>query len=669
MNKLGFYIEVSTRQWISEALVEVKPPTILWHAGDRGKLQEIRRWRSPDSFIIGRVFLENQEQDAMLKSADPAAEGRKLADRILNYDYGYATEKVNDRLLIDAWMSLNEAAPGPASGAFRSNPTGITQKLRAYDAFMVGFRQQLQTQKLEAVAFNFAAGNFTAANHYLDYFQGTLQSYRYLGFHEYGWPTLKPGPDVATSALLYRTCMEGIRQKYGARFEVIITECGLARMYKYPVDPPGDVGWLWSGDALSQDQYWEALAWYNAELCRDLYVKGACLYQVGHGGRWETFRHLGEDNEGRSIQIISRIAKLRETSAPPEPVQPPVEPLPTDLAGLKQRAAALEGQLAPAAQQLAQLAQLAAQKPPLDTAADQAKQAAALLDALTALQGRMQRAQAQLAQRSGATPALRQRAANLQDQLAAQRDRVAAVAGLAPAISQAQKDLQAALAGLGNLPDLQQRMASLLPAVKKLRADLDKGVDGDAEIVLQNPAPGARVSQSFGQNPAVYQPFGLAGHEGIDYACALATSVKAAADGVVFRSGATPGTYGPDKNQGPYGIRVIMEHTWGSQRGYTVYAHLSSVSVKEGDHIQTGDEVGKSGNTGNSSGPHLHFSLILVGNRDEGYKSALADDAWFHDPTPFMPSARSTEDWIEWDADGLHDEEIICLPPTRPEEM
>ena len=183
------------------------------------------------------------------------------------------------------------------------------------------------------------------------------------------------------------------------------------------------------------------------------------------------------------------------------------------------------------------------------------------------------------------------------------------MAGLAPAISQAQKDLQAALAGPSNLPALQKQMSSLLAAVKGLRADLEKGADSDAEISLQNPAPGVGIRQSFGQNPAAYKSFGLAGHEGIDYACALGTPIRAAADGVVFRSGATSGEYGPDKNQGPYGIRVTVEHTRGSQKGYTVYAHLSSVSVQVGDRVQAGDEVGKSGNTGHSTGAHLHFEV------------------------------------------------------------
>lgn len=691
MNKLGFYIEVSTRQWISEALAEVKPPTILWHAGDRGKLQEIRRGLSPDSFIIGRIYLENQEQDAMLRSADPAAEGRKLADRILNYDMGYATERVNDRLLIDAWMSLNEAAPGPASSNFQSDPAEIKQKLKAYDAFMVGFRQQLQTQKLEAVAFNFAAGNFTQASHYLEWFPLTLQSYKYLGFHEYGWPALKPGPDVATGALLYRACLDGIRQKYGDRHEVIITECGLARMYKHPVDPPGDVGWLWPGETIAQDRYWESLAWYNAELCRDAYVKGVCLYQVGHGGgKWETFRHLGEDNQHQSIQIISRIAKLRDARGPdpdgpklpddpklPDGPKLPDEPLPADLAGLKKRAADLEGKLTLAGQQLAPLAQLAAQKPLLDAAAGQAAQAADTLKAITALQARVSRAQAQLAQRSDATPALRQRVTDLQTNLAALQGRVKAVADLAPAITQAQKDLQAALIKLGNLPVLQKQTTDLLAATKKLRADLDKGLSSGDEISLQNPAPGVGITQHFGQNPAVYGKFDLAGHEGIDYKCAIGTPIKAAADGVVYRRGAVPGKYGPDKNQGPYGIRVIVEHTWGAQKGYTVYAHLSSDSVKVGDRVQAGDEVGKSGNTGYSSGAHLHFSLILAGKGHEGYKSLLADDTWYHDPAPYITGSRGVDDWIddwfegdEGDEGDLHgDEEIVCIPPTRPEEM
>ncbi len=73
MNKLGFYIENTTVPFLREALREVKPPTILVHAGDRGLLQEIRRDLSPDSFVVGRMFVPLSEQEAWLNDPDPRA--------------------------------------------------------------------------------------------------------------------------------------------------------------------------------------------------------------------------------------------------------------------------------------------------------------------------------------------------------------------------------------------------------------------------------------------------------------------------------------------------------------------------------------------------------------------------------------------------------------------
>ena len=58
-------------------------------------------------------------------------------------------------------------------------------------------------------------------------------------------------------------------------------------MYKYPSDSAGDVGWLYPGETLSEDQYWTSLQWYNTELLRDSYVIGGALFNVGPpaGGR------------------------------------------------------------------------------------------------------------------------------------------------------------------------------------------------------------------------------------------------------------------------------------------------------------------------------------------------------------------------------------------------
>lgn len=75
----------------------------------------------------------------------------------------------------------------------------------------------------------------------------------------------------------------------------IITEAGLTRMYQNPVW--GDVGWLNNEAPLTEEQYWQSLAWYNSQLTNDDSVLGACLFEVGHHGNWATFRHLGQDNQ------------------------------------------------------------------------------------------------------------------------------------------------------------------------------------------------------------------------------------------------------------------------------------------------------------------------------------------------------------------------------------
>ena len=113
-----------------------------------------------------------------------------------------------------------------------------------------------------------------------------------------------PRAGTSSAALLYREAMRGICQRYNNRHTAIITEAGLARMYK--ILDGGDVGWLYPPDSVTEDSYWESLDWYNDQMCRDAYVLGAGLYQVGHAGRWETFRHLGVDNQQRPITISNR---------------------------------------------------------------------------------------------------------------------------------------------------------------------------------------------------------------------------------------------------------------------------------------------------------------------------------------------------------------------------
>lgn len=83
-------------------------------------------------------------------------------------------------------------------------------------------------------------------------------------------------------------------------------------------------------------------------------------------------------------------------------------------------------------------------------------------------------------------------------------------------------------------------------------------------------------------------------HTGVDYPVPSGTQVYAVSDGVVANA-----------NWGKaYGSQVVQELPDGT---FVIYAHLSKVQVKPGTKVKLGDKIGLSGNTGNSSGPHLHF--------------------------------------------------------------
>ncbi len=92
---------------------------------------------------------------------------------------------------------------------------------------------------------------------------------------------------------------------------------------------------------------------------------------------------------------------------------------------------------------------------------------------------------------------------------------------------------------------------------------------------------------------------GLHGHNGIDFGATTGTPVVASAGGRVIL--AKVGGY-----NGGYGNMIIISHDGGIQ---TVYAHLSKVNVVTGQSVSQGQTIGTVGNTGKSTGPHLHFEV------------------------------------------------------------
>jgi murein DD-endopeptidase MepM/ murein hydrolase activator NlpD len=84
-------------------------------------------------------------------------------------------------------------------------------------------------------------------------------------------------------------------------------------------------------------------------------------------------------------------------------------------------------------------------------------------------------------------------------------------------------------------------------------------------------------------------------HTGVDYAVPVGTDVLAVADGEI-----TNANWGKS-----YGVQIVQK----LDGGWFIYAHLSKALVKPGDKVKAGQVIAKSGNTGNSTGPHLHAEL------------------------------------------------------------
>ncbi|MFI7101725.1 M23 family metallopeptidase [Streptomyces sp. NPDC050161] len=112
------------------------------------------------------------------------------------------------------------------------------------------------------------------------------------------------------------------------------------------------------------------------------------------------------------------------------------------------------------------------------------------------------------------------------------------------------------------------------------------------------------------------QPFGIAGshwtnnHSGQDFVVPSGTPVKAVHHGTVVKAGPNGGGDGP-----AYGNAIVIKHDDGT---YTQYAHLSQIQVQVGQQVSTGKQIGLSGSTGNSTGPHLHFEVRTGPNYGSG---------------------------------------------------
>ena len=120
------------------------------------------------------------------------------------------------------------------------------------------------------------------------------------------------------------------------------------------------------------------------------------------------------------------------------------------------------------------------------------------------------------------------------------------------------------------------------------------------------PINGGRVTSTFG-NRKQPLPGATTYHQAVDWGTPTGTPVYASSGGTVERAGWI----------GTYGYAIYINHPDGRQ---TRYAHLSKILVKAGQKVKQGDRIALSGNTGNSTGPHLHFEMIINGKKVDPLK-------------------------------------------------
>lgn len=187
---------------------------------------------------------------------------------------------------------------------------------------------------------------------------------------------------------------------------------------------------------------------------------------------------------------------------------------------------------------------------------------------------------------------------------------VDSTSSLASAITRSQTIMRIAWAqcvSYGQVEDLSKSagdMASHLPAIPPI-----------------NPDPKTyRFSSPFGyRNHPILG--GIRLHKGVDLGCDKGNPIYCTGDGVVSMI---------KEEERSYGHQVLVDHGFGYQ---TRYAHMSQIFVFEGMKLHRGDCVGLSGNTGQSTSPHLHYEVIYQGEAV--------------DPLHFMDLSISTQDYFE----------------------
>mgnify|MGYP000380024533 CR=1 FL=1 len=147
------------------------------------------------------------------------------------------------------------------------------------------------------------------------------------------------------------------------------------------------------------------------------------------------------------------------------------------------------------------------------------------------------------------------------------------------------------LLGMEHVEEMTPERADMLQATARQRLHFLSAIPNGL------PIQGKRINDGFGMRFHPVRKKKVM-HNGMDFKADIGTPVYATADGVVEFAGY-------NKRSG-FGKLIILQHSFGFR---TYFAHLNNIYVKNGDFIHKGQKIGASGNTGISTGPHLHYEV------------------------------------------------------------
>ena len=152
---------------------------------------------------------------------------------------------------------------------------------------------------------------------------------------------------------------------------------------------------------------------------------------------------------------------------------------------------------------------------------------------------------------------------------------------------------------LSELAKLEREIKLQLSSYKELMVAFQNQQDSIKYLPSLKPILDGYTSRTFGvkRHPILHRN---RMHSGIDFSAQIGTPVYASADGVVSYTGSMSG----------YGRTVKIDHKYGFK---TQYSHLNKYVVRNGQNVKRGEKIGEVGNTGLSTGPHLHYEVAFKG--------------------------------------------------------